>query len=161
MADDLHCMVEVPMGSRNKYEWDDELQAIKLDRFLFSSVVYPTDYGFIPQTLAADGNPLDVMVCVSMPTFPGCVIPVKAIALLRMSDDRGEDDKVLCVPQDDPTWSEMDRLEDLPSQLRDEIAHFFSIYRQPEALEGTVGDWLGRDEALAVVDESRERFAAE
>ena len=76
----LLCFVEIPKGSRNKYEWDEELQAIKLDRFLFSSVVYPTDYGFIPDTLAADGDPLDAMVCVSEPTFPGCIIPVKAIA---------------------------------------------------------------------------------
>jgi inorganic pyrophosphatase len=87
----LHCLVEIPKGSRNKYEWDPELKAIKLDRFLFSSVVYPTDYGFIPDTWAADGDPLDAMVCVSEPTFPGCVIPVKVIALFRMRDDKREE----------------------------------------------------------------------
>ena len=98
----LHCLVEIPKGSRNKYEWDEQLQAIKFDRFLFSSVVYPTDYGFIPQTLGEDGDPLDAMVTVSEPTFPGCVIPVKPIALFKMRDDKGVDDKVLCVPLEDP-----------------------------------------------------------
>ena len=98
----LHCIVEIPKGSRNKYEWDEQLQAIKLDRFLFSSVVYPTDYGFIPDTLGQDGDPLDVMCCVSEPTFPGCVIEAKPIALFRMEDDKGIDDKVLCVPLTDP-----------------------------------------------------------
>src|ERR687884_1235022 len=92
----LHCLVEIPKGSRNKYEWDAELGAIKLDRFLFSSVVYPTDYGLIPDTLAADGDPLDAMVCVSEPTFPGCVITVDPIALLEMRDEKGEDEKVVC-----------------------------------------------------------------
>ena len=127
-----HCFVEIPKGSRNKYEWDEELQAIKLDRFLFSSVVYPTDYGFIPETLGEDGDPLDAMVCVSEPTFPGCIIPVKVIALFRMRDDKGVDDKVLCVPLEDPNWNHMEALDDLPQPLRDEISHFFSIYKQPE-----------------------------
>src|SRR5580704_11644655 len=95
---ELLCLVEIPKGSRNKYEWSPELNAITLDRFLFSSVVYPTDYGFIPDTEAEDGDPLDAMVCVSEPTFPGCVIRVKPIALFKMRDDKGLDDKVLCVP---------------------------------------------------------------
>ena len=105
----LHCLVEIPKGSRNKYEWDEQLQAIKFDRFLFSSVVYPTDYGFIPQTLGEDGDPLDAMVTVSEPTFPGCVIPVKPIALFKMRDDKGVDDKVLCVPLEDPNWNTIER----------------------------------------------------
>ncbi|MBA2516247.1 MAG: inorganic diphosphatase [Solirubrobacterales bacterium] len=155
---DLHCLVEIPKGSRNRYVWDEDLQAIKLDRFLFSSVVYPTDYGFIPRTRGADGDPLDVMVCVSAPTFPGCMIGVKAIALLRTDGDKGQDDKVLCVPLEDPQWDQMEQLEDLPDQLRDEIAHFFSIYKQPEGLKATVNGWFSRDEALAVIDESRQRF---
>ena len=156
----LHCFVEIPKGSRNKYEWDEALGAIKLDRFLFSSVVYPTDYGFIPQTLGADGDPLDAMVCVSEPTFPGCIIPVKAIALFKMSDDKGEDDKVVCVPEEDPNWNHMDQLEDLSPQLRTEIEHFFSIYKQPEGKEVTVEGWFSRDEALKVIDESRERLTS-
>ena len=153
----LHCLVEIPKGSRNKYEWDEELKAIKLDRFLFSSVVYPTDYGFIPDTLGEDGDPLDAMVCVSEPTFPGCMIPVKVIALFRMSDDEGVDDKVICVPLDDPNWNTLETCDDLSQQLRDEIEHFFSIYKQPEGLEVEVDGWYDRDEAMKIIDAATER----
>src|SRR2546423_15153945 len=98
----LHCVVEIPKGSRNKYEWDERLQAIKLDRFLFSSVVYPTDYGFIPRTLAGHGDALDAMVTVSGPTFPGCVILVKPIGMFKMRDEKGEDQTSPCAPVPDP-----------------------------------------------------------
>jgi inorganic pyrophosphatase len=155
----LHVVVEIPKGSRNKYEYDDELKAIKLDRFLFSSVVYPTDYGFIPDTLAGDGDALDVMVCVSEPTFPGCVIEVKPIAVFVMRDEKGEDEKVLCVPCRDPNWNVIERLEDISEQLRGEIEHFFSIYKQPEGITVEVDGWFPRDRALEVIDESRRRFA--
>ena len=103
MAEHFHCLVEIPKGSRNKYEWDEELQAIKLDRFLFASVVYPTDYGFIPETLGEDGDPLDAMVVRhASRRSPGCVIPVKVIALFRMRDDKGVDDKVVLRPRARP-----------------------------------------------------------
>ncbi len=154
----LHCFVEIPKGSRNKYEWDDELGAIKLDRFLFSSVVYPTDYGFVPQTLGKDGDPLDAMVCVSEPTFPGCVIPVKPIALFKMRDDKGEDDKVLCVPLHDPNWNAMERLDDLPLFLRDEISHFFSMYKQPEGKVVKVDGWYPLEAALDAIEDGRRRY---
>ncbi|HEV3230356.1 MAG TPA: inorganic diphosphatase [Solirubrobacteraceae bacterium] len=156
----LHCLVEIPKGSRNKYEYDFALGAIKLDRFLFSSVVYPTDYGFIPETLASDGDPLDAMVCVSESTFPGCVIPVKPIALFKMRDDAGVDDKVCCVPLHDPNWNTIDKLEDLPQNLRDEISHFFSIYKQPEGKVVKVDGWYSREEALHTIDEAHARWAA-
>ena len=157
----VHCVVEIPKGSRNKYEWDPELRAIKLDRFLFSSVVYPADYGFIPQTKAEDGDPLDAMVCVSEPTFPGCVIPVKPVALFRMSDEKGPDDKVVCVPCYDPNWSHIDEIGDLPQQLRDEITHFFSIYKENEGKEVEVGGWHPREEGVRVLDAALEAFTAE
>jgi len=153
----LTCVVEIPMGSRNRYEWDHELQAIKLDRLLFSSVSYPTDYGFIPDTLALDGDPLDVMVCVAQPTFPGCLIEVKPVALLRMEDDQVEDDKILCVPLEDPSWSWLEDLDDLPKTLRDEITHFFSIYKDLEQKGVTVDGWYDRDEAIEEIDASRAR----
>src|SRR4051794_11241701 len=149
---DLHCLVEIPKGSRNKYEYDEELGAIKLDRFLFSSVVYPADYGFIPETLGGDGDPLDALVCVTAPTFPGCVIPVKAVAILRMRDAKGEDDKIVCVPLRDPAWNHVEDLEDLPKGLRDEIAHFFAIYKELENERVEVEDWHGRDAALGVIE---------
>jgi len=158
MAEHFHCLVEIPKGSRNKYEWDEELQAIKLDRFLFASVVYPTDYGFIPETLGEDGDPLDAMVVVTEPTFPGCVIPVKVIALFRMRDDKGVDDKVVCVPEHDPNWRHVERLEDLSETLRDEISHFFSIYKQPEGIAVKVDGWFPRDQALEIIDEAKTRF---
>jgi inorganic pyrophosphatase len=158
MARNFHCLIEIPKGSRNKYEWDEELQAIKLDRFLFSSVVYPTDYGFIPHTIGEDGDPLDAMVCVSEPTFPGCVIPVKIIALFRMRDDKGVDDKVVCVPEHDPNWNHIDKLEDLGEPLRDEISHFFSIYKQPEGIAVKVDGWFPREQAIEVIEEAQERY---
>jgi inorganic pyrophosphatase len=154
----LSCFVEIPKGSRNKYEYDAEEKVIKLDRFLFSSMVYPTDYGFIPDTLAQDGDPLDAMVCVSEATFPGCVIPVKPIALFKMEDDKGIDDKILCVPLDDPGWNTLERLEDLSEQLRDEIAHFFSVYKDLEQKRVKVDGWYPREDALAEIEASRERF---
>ena len=151
------CVVEIPKGSRNKYEWDHERDRLVLDRFLFSSVVYPTDYGFIPETLGLDGDPLDVMVCVSEPTFPGCMIDVKPIALFRMEDEKGVDDKVLCVPLHDPGWNTMEKLEDLPEQLRDEIAHFFSIYKDLEQKKVKVDGWRSREDAIEEIEASRKR----
>jgi inorganic pyrophosphatase len=160
MADDeFICVVEIPKGSRNKYEWDEELQAIRLDRFLFSSVVYPTDYGYIPDTLGADGDPVDAMVTVSEPTFPGCRIRVKAIALFKMRDDKGEDEKILCVPLSDPNWNTLEKLDDLPQAFRDEISHFFSIYKTPEGKVVKVDGWFPKDEALKAIEAGRQRWA--
>jgi inorganic pyrophosphatase len=160
MADEpLHCLVEIPKGSRNKYEWDEKVGAITFDRFLFSSVVYPLDYGMIPDTLAEDGDPLDAMVAVSEPTFPGCVIPVKPIALFKMSDDKGIDDKIICVPLQDPNWNTVEVLEDLPEQLRDEISHFFSVYKTLEQKEVEVDGWYPKEDAVKVIEESRQRWA--
>jgi len=159
VADDvLHCLVEIPKGSRNKYEWDAKVGAITFDRFLFSSVVYPLDYGMFPDTLAEDGDPLDAMVAVSEPTFPGCVIPVKPIALFKMSDDKGIDDKIICVPLQDPNWNHCERLEDLPSQLRDEISHFFAVYKTLEDKTVEVDGWYPREDAEDVIEAARARF---
>jgi inorganic pyrophosphatase len=157
-ADAFDCIVEIPKGSRNKYEYDHEKDLIKLDRFLFSSVVYPTDYGFIPETLSLDGDPLDVMVCVSEPTFPGCLILVKPIALLRMEDDAGIDDKVLAVPLTDPGWSTLSSLDEVPAQLQDEIRHFFLVYKQLENKKVEVEGWFSREDAIKEIEASRARF---
>jgi inorganic pyrophosphatase len=154
----LHVFVEIPKGSRNKYEFDPRLGAVRLDRFLFSSVVYPTDYGFFPDTLAGDGDPLDAVVCVSEPTFPGCVITVNAIGLLEMRDEKGEDEKVLCVPRHDPNWSTVEQLDDLPQQLRDEIANFFSIYKQLELKDVEVVGWHPREAAHEAIERARARW---
>jgi inorganic pyrophosphatase len=151
--------IEIPKGSRNKYEYDEEIGAVVLDRFLFSSMVYPTDYGFVPGTCAQDGDPLDVMVCVSEPTFPGCRIVVRPIALFRMRDDKGIDDKVLAVPLSDPNWNTLTSLEDIPEQLRDEIAHFFSVYKDLEQKGVEVDGWYSREDAVDEIRAARERLS--
>jgi inorganic pyrophosphatase len=157
----FECIVEIPKGSRNKYEFDHDRDVIKLDRFLFSSVVYPTDYGFVPHTLSLDGDPLDVMVCVSEPTFPGCMIDVKPIALFRMEDDQGIDDKVLAVPLTDPGWNTLTSLEEVPDQLQNEIAHFFTVYKQLENKKVEVKGWFSREDAIEEIGASRKRFREE
>ena len=155
---ELTCVVEIPKGSRNKYEYDPELGAVKLDRFISASVVYPTDYGFVPGTLAADGDPLDVLVCVSEPTFPGCVVPSKVVGLFKMADEKGDDPHVLVVPCSDPGWNHIEDLDDLPEQLRSEIGHFFAVYKDLDSdRHSEVLGWGDREEALTVVDAARRR----
>jgi inorganic pyrophosphatase len=158
-SDNLICIVEIPKGSRNKYEYDPEYGGIKLDRYLAASMVYPTDYGFIPDTLARDGDPLDALVCVSEATFPGCIVPVKPIGLFEMVDEKGVDDTVLCVPCNDPGWNELERIDDLPAQLRDEISHFFSAYKDldPDKASEAKG-FSDREKALQAIEQARERF---
>jgi inorganic pyrophosphatase len=160
MSDEpLVCIIEIPKGSRNKYEYDPDLGAIKLDRFVSASVVYPTDYGYVPETLMPDGDPLDVLVCVSEPTFPGCIVPSKVVGLFKMSDEKGPDDHVVCVPCDDPGWNEVEKIEDLPTLLRAEIGHFFSVYKDldPEK-HSEVKGWGDREAALRTLQEAREAY---
>ena len=151
-------VIEVPKGSKNKYELDKETGLLKLDRVLYSAVHYPADYGFIPRTFCDDGDPLDVMVLVSEPTFPGCMIEVKPIGLFRMEDDQGIDDKVLCVPLTDPGWNTLESLDGVSDQLKNEIAHFFTVYKQLEYKKVEVDGWYSCDDALKVIDASRQRY---
>jgi inorganic pyrophosphatase len=156
----LHCVVEIPRGSRNKYEFDPALGAIRLDRFVSASVVYPTDYGFVPETLAPDGDPLDVLVCVSEPTFPGCVVIARPVALFAMADEHGPDDHVVCVPRQDPNWMPIQDLDDLPVQLRAEISHFFKVYKDLDAGRWSrVGGWSDRDAAWRTIHAARDAWA--
>jgi inorganic pyrophosphatase len=155
MAEALLAYIEIPKGSRNKYEYDEELGEVVLDRFLSSSTVYPTDYGYLIGHRGRDGDPLDALVCVSEPTFPGCVIRVKPIALFKMRDEKGEDDKIVCVPLHDPGWNELEVLDDLPNQLRMEISHFFSVYKDLERKPVEVEGWRSREDALEVIEDAR------
>jgi inorganic pyrophosphatase len=155
MAEQLLAFIEIPKGGRNKYEYDEKLGRVTLDRFLSASTVYPTDYGYLMGHRGRDGDPLDALVCVSEPTFPGCVIPVKPIALFKMRDEKGEDDKIVCVPTHDPGWNTLGELEDLPEQLRKEIPHFFSVYKDLDQKPVEIQGWRSRAEALEVIADAR------
>jgi inorganic pyrophosphatase len=159
MPDPLVCIVEIPKGGRNKYEYDPELGGIKFDRLLMSAATYPTDYGYLRDTLGLDGDPLDALVCLHEPTFPGCLIPVNAIGLFKMTDEKGSDDKIICVPVHDPYWNGYQELEQLPLLLRQEIEQFFGIYKDLEEGKSVqIEGWHTRTEAIAEIESSRERF---
>ena len=160
MADGV-VFVEIPGGSRNKYEWDEELGAVALDRRLFTSMSYPADYGFIQGTLAEDGDPLDALVLVGEPTFPGCRIRVRAVGVFHMSDEKGPDEKVICVPLHDSQWSSTADIHDVPPQLRNEIEHFFQVYKDLEEAKAVVTRGYGnRSDALTVIESARQRASA-
>ncbi|PPD57747.1 inorganic diphosphatase [Dehalogenimonas etheniformans] len=154
----LTILIEIPKGSQNKYEWDKERKIIKFDRMLFSAVHYPSDYGFILDTLAEDTDPLDALVLVSEPTFPGCLIDAKPIGLFRMRDEKGPDEKILCVPMGDPHWNFIQELSDVPPHLLKEIEHFFRIYKELEKKKTGVEGWEDRDSAIKAVQASRKRY---
>ncbi len=150
----IEVIVEIPSGSRNKYEFDHERHRFVLDRVLYSSVHYPCDYGFVDGSLADDGDPLDVLIVISEPTFPGCVVRARPVGVLDMRDDKGHDYKILAVASDDPRWDETHELSDLsPHRLR-EIENFFSIYKELEDRPVEVFGWLGADDAWRIIDES-------
>jgi inorganic pyrophosphatase len=151
------CIVEIPKGSRNKYEYDPQLGLMVFDRFLSASVVFPTDYGFIRGAYSADGDPMDVLITVSEPTFPGCAVHTKPVAVLWLSDQGEREPKVVCVPCEDPNWQSMEDLDDLPEQLVEEIAHFFLAYKRREGHEVTVQGWGGAQEARQVVEKGLAR----
>jgi inorganic pyrophosphatase len=162
MADDedvIQVLVEIPKGSRNKYELDHETGRIALDRRLFASVSYPTEYGHVPGTKAEDGDELDALVCATEPTFPGCLVRARPIGVLRLRMGGGgpANPKLVCVPLRDPAWSKMEDVEDLPSEVREEIAHFFAVYKDLEGSDAEVEGWGTRADALEELRRARER----
>ena len=157
---DVEVIIEIPKGQRNKYEMDHETGRIRLDRMLFTSTRYPSDYGFIDDTLADDGDPLDALVLLEEPTFPGCLITCRVIGMFRMRDEKGLDDKVLCVPATDPRWKHLQDISDVPEFDRLEIQHFFEVYKELEpgkSVEGAA--WADRAAAESEVEASRKRLA--
>jgi len=152
-------IIEIPRGSRNKYEMDHHDGTIHLDRVLYSSVHYPTDYGFVPGTMAADGDPLDVLVIVEEPTFPGCRVRVRPIGALVMRDEAGTDEKLLAVPVADPRFDRIRELEDLGPHWLAEIENFFDTYKLLEDKVSEVQGWIGAQEALEIL--ARYRLADE
>jgi inorganic pyrophosphatase len=158
---DIEVVVEIPQGSRNKYEMDHETGLIRLDRMLFTSTRYPLDYGFVPGTLAEDGDPLDMLVMLEEPTFPGCLVLARPVAVFWMLDEHGPDAKILTVPARDPRAAAIQDLGDVSSYLTTEIAHFFDIYKQIEPGKGTdVRGWQDRAAAEQAVSEAFDRAGA-
>lgn len=150
--------VEIPTGSQNKYEFDKEKNIFRLDRVLYSPMHYPTEYGYIEETLALDGDPLDALVVTSFPTFPGCVITSRIIGVLVMSDDKGQDEKLLAVPTDDPRFKEVTNLSDIAPHLLKEIEHFFTVYKDLEQKETKIEGWKDTDFAVNLFRECQERY---
>jgi inorganic pyrophosphatase len=151
-------IIEIPKGSRNKYEYDKEKKAIKFDRMLYSSMVYPCDYGFFPSTTALDGDPLDALVLTWEPTFPGCIIDVYPVALFDMIDDKGRDQKILCVPKNDPLWNYIKTTDQVPPHLLKEITNFFDTYKNLEGKNVLVIGWETLETALNVLQEAKYRY---
>lgn len=158
MTKTFDVLIEIPKGSRNKYEYDFDLKKIRYDRMIFSSMMYPADYGFIPETLALDGDPLDVLVLVTEPTFPGCVMEVKPIGVFHMADEKGPDEKVICVPISDPIWNKHHDLNDVNPHLIKEIEHFFQVYKDLEQKKVDVEGWGDLEEANTIIDECIKRY---
>src|SRR4051812_16018914 len=160
VAVDVDVIVEIPKGSRNKYEYDLRLDRIRLDRMLFTATGYPGDYGFVPDTLAEDGDPIDALLLLEEPTFPGCVVRARVIAVFWMRDEEGPDAKLLCVPADDPRYTRLQDLEDVPMHETAEIWPFFDIYKRFEPGKPTEPrGWERRKEAPRAREEARRRFA--
>jgi inorganic pyrophosphatase len=155
----IEVVVEVPRGSRNKYEFDHDRHILHLDRRLFSPTVYPADYGFVPDTLAEDGDPLDALVLLEEPVFPGCWVRARPIGIFWMEDEKGPDAKIICVPLGDPRWDQVRDLDDMQAHLRNEIHHFFDVYKalEPGKSTSTTG-FEGRDAALGEIAASRARL---
>jgi inorganic pyrophosphatase len=163
MSDDdptVRVLVEIPKGSRNKYEYNQETGELELDRRLFAAASYPTEYGFVKETIAADGDELDAMVAATEPTFPGCVVPARPIALLKIRTRDGPEPKVLCVPLSDPAWETLEGVDDLPGDLAKEIEHFFESFSELEGKDWRVEGWGTREEALAEIRKARERYGS-
>lgn len=151
-------MIEIPKGSQNKYEYDKEAKVFRLDRVLYSPMHYPAEYGYIENTLAEDGDPLDALVLTSVPTFPGCVIETRVVGVLLMTDDKGPDEKLIGVAEKDPRFNQVQSLDDIPPHILKEISHFFQVYKDLENKEVKLAGWKGRDDAERILTESIERY---
>ncbi|MFA7265505.1 MAG: inorganic diphosphatase [Candidatus Nanopelagicales bacterium] len=151
--------IEIPTGSRNKYEIDHDSGRLRLDRMLFTATRYPHDYGFVDDTLGLDGDPLDALVIVQEPTFPGCLIRARTVGMFRMTDEAGGDDKLVCVPANDPRMEHIRDIHHVSEFDRLEIQHFFEVYKELEPGKSVEGaTWAGRVDAEAEIVESYKRY---
>ncbi|WP_408006565.1 inorganic diphosphatase [Pseudalkalibacillus sp. A8] len=158
MAKIVDAFIEIPTGSQNKYEYDKEKGVFKLDRVLFSPMFYPAEYGYLENTLALDGDPLDILVLVTNPTFPGCVIESRVIGFLNMIDSGEEDAKLLAVPVEDPRFDHVQSLEDVSEHTLKEISHFFERYKDLQGKKTEIGSWEGPEKAAQLVEECLKRY---
>jgi inorganic pyrophosphatase len=157
--DTVNVIVEIPRFSQNKYEYDHEAHTIKLDRHLLVSMGYPAEYGFIPDTLGGDGDPLDALVITEYPTFPGCLIESKILGMCVMTDENGRDEKLITVPAYDKNWKDATDITDVPKEILDRIGHFFRVYKDlDEGKWVKVEGYVGRAEALAELEAARSRY---
>jgi inorganic pyrophosphatase len=151
-------IVEIPKGERNKYEFDKNQNKIRLDRVLHSPIGYPADYGYIPNTLALDGDPLDVLILLTSPTLPGCLIKVKPIGVLFMIDNNENDEKIICVSNTDPNYNHFNNISDIPKHTKKEIEHFFNIYKYLEGKQTKVKKWGEMKEAIKIYKHCIEKY---
>lgn len=151
----VNTVIEIPKGSTNKYEVDPETGLIRLDRVLYSPLFYPFDYGFIPQTKYLDGDAIDALVLLLHPTFPGCIVEAKPVGVLHMHDEKGRDEKIICVATKDPRFSPRKSLKDLNEHSKKEIVHFFEVYKTLEEKEVEVDGWADVEEAIALIEQFR------
>lgn len=161
LPEKINVVIEIPRGSHHKYEYDEEMHEIKLDRVLHSSVFFPTDYGFIPETRGDDGDHLDVLVIISEPSFPGCVMEVRPIGVLDMADDKGQDWKIIAICDTDPRLKNIQSLDDLDEHHKNEIQHFFEVYKQLENKEVDVKGWRNKDEAFNIISNAVTKYLPE
>ena len=155
----VYAVIETPQGSKNKFEFDKEIMAIYLDRVLYSSVVFPISYGFIPRTLGDDHDPLDIMVLITEPTFPGCIVAARPIGVLRMKDEKGNDDKIIAAANNDPRLDEAKGLDWVPKHQLIEVEEFFKDYKKLEKGKKTeVKGWEDKESALQIINKSIEYF---
>lgn len=154
----VDAFIEIPTGSQNKYEYDKEQGVFKLDRVLFSPMFYPAEYGYLENTLALDNDPLDILVLVTNPTFPGCVIESRVIGVLNMIDSGEEDAKLLAVPVEDPRFDHVKSLDDVSEHTLKEISHFFERYKDLQGKKTEIGSWEGPEKAAQLVDECKKRY---
>lgn len=157
----INAVVEIPKGSHNKYEYDESLDLIRLDRVLHSPLYYPADYGFVPETRSEDGDHLDVLVIMTGSVFPGCLLSVRPIGVLDMEDEEGRDWKIIAVAEKDPRQSKLQDIDDVDDQYKNEIKHFFEQYKMLENKWVKVNGWMGKQDAYRIIHESKARHDSE
>ena len=154
----VDALIEIPLGSKNKYELDEKTGRIKLDRVLYAAMIYPAEYGIIEHTLAPDGDPLDILVICSEPTFPGCMVPARVLGCLTMVDDGKLDYKLISVVDCDPRYADVQQLEDLSPFVLKEISNFFANYKVLQGVTVEVGDYYPREDAVRIIRQCREKY---